>query len=198
MLKLHLGAFDCSIDGWVNTDITPHIWVSRIPGLAFALKLAGKMDEARYAQHRDGVFRQLRYVDLTRPLPFPGNSVSAVFSSHVFEHLFSDEVGRLIAEIHRVLAPGGVCRVVVPDLDKIVAGYDRERPEQFLLEIFEIGERKKIRTGHHTGFTGPHISRLFTECGFSAATICAYQQGDCPDVEKLDNRPESLFFEARK
>jgi hypothetical protein len=35
--KLHLGCFDQAYDGWVNADVTPHIFISRVPGLALIL-----------------------------------------------------------------------------------------------------------------------------------------------------------------
>src|SRR5208282_4395307 len=107
-IKLHLGAFDCSLDGWLNTDITPHIWISKIPFAANILYKVGLLPEERYLQHKNGVFSRLKYMDLTKPLPLPDESCVAVFSSHVLEHLFVDEVKRLLAEILRVLKHGGV------------------------------------------------------------------------------------------
>jgi ubiquinone/menaquinone biosynthesis C-methylase UbiE len=48
-------------------------------------------------------------------LPVPSNSVSAVFSTHVFQHFDSLEVGRQnFREIHRVLAPKGTFLIHVP------------------------------------------------------------------------------------
>src|SRR5437660_5420619 len=122
-VKLHLGAFHRGIPGWINTDITPHIWITRVPFAVALLKYFGKISEERWQQHRNGCFNNLKYMDLARPLPFPDGSVSAVFSSHVLEHLFSDQIERLVPEIYRVLVPGGVCRVVVPDLEQIVRLY---------------------------------------------------------------------------
>ncbi len=119
-IKLHLGASNCSVPGWVNTDITPHIWIAKIPFAASILRFLGPVTQERYEQHRRGAFKNLKHMDLTKPLPFADESVSAVFSSHVFEHLFFDEVDRLVGEIQRVLVPGGVCRVVVPDIEKIM------------------------------------------------------------------------------
>ncbi|MFZ5806625.1 MAG: methyltransferase domain-containing protein [Verrucomicrobiota bacterium] len=40
-----------------------------------------------------------------------------VFSEHVFEHFFLDDVIDLLKETHRVMRPNGVIRVVVPDAD---------------------------------------------------------------------------------
>jgi SAM-dependent methyltransferase len=45
-------------------------------------------------------------------IPLPDASVDVVFSSNVLEHVM--DLTRLYAEIHRVLAPGGICIHVVP------------------------------------------------------------------------------------
>jgi predicted SAM-dependent methyltransferase len=61
--------------------------------------------------------------DLRRPLPYPDNTFAAVYSSHVLEHLTPAQGKSLVREIHRVLAPGGVCRLAVPDLEQICKEY---------------------------------------------------------------------------
>ena len=61
--------------------------------------------------------------DLRRPLPFVSASCDAVYAAHVLEHLTPGEAGRLVAEIHRVLRPGGIARLVVPDLEGIARAY---------------------------------------------------------------------------
>ena len=198
LIRLHLGAFNCAIPGWVNTDITPHLWIARVPFAARVFHQLGKMTDARYREHLAGQFRTLKYLDLTKPLPYPNESVEAVFSSHVFEHLFFDEVEKLIREIHRVLIPSGICRVVVPDLEKIVRLFDPEHPSRFLEEIYEVGGRSGVKNAHHCGFTGRSLVKLFDAAGFTRADVTTYRRGLCPDIEKLDNRPESLFVEAIK
>ena len=61
--------------------------------------------------------------DITKGLPFADNALRAVYHSHVLEHLRPGDGERLMAECFRVLAPGGVLRVVVPDLEKIAELY---------------------------------------------------------------------------
>ena len=197
-MKLHLGAFNQSVDGWVNTDITPHIWISKIPFLASILFHISLMSTERYQEHKEKKFSRLKYLDLTKPLPYPTDSISAIFSSHVLEHLFIDEVELLIPEMYRVLKPGGVSRIVVPDLEKILALWDVEDPRPFLSGIFEISERGSVKNSHHCGFTGKFLSKLTSKAGFSRHSVEKYHEGKCPDIDKLDNRPESLFFEAIK
>jgi predicted SAM-dependent methyltransferase len=59
----------------------------------------------------------VRYVDLLRPLPFPASSVDSVYASHVWEHLYRKDAERVTREVWRVLKPGGVLRLAVPNLE---------------------------------------------------------------------------------
>lgn len=61
--------------------------------------------------------------DLSRPLPFAPNRAEMVYASHVLEHFSRSDGLRLLKECHRVLAPGGVIRIVVPDLEAIARNY---------------------------------------------------------------------------
>lgn len=62
-------------------------------------------------------------VDITRGLPFDAATCDAVYASHVLEHVAVGEARRFVAEIFRVLTPGGVVRLVVPDLEGIARAY---------------------------------------------------------------------------
>lgn len=63
-------------------------------------------------------------LDLRRHWPFPDSSVSYVYSEHVFEHFeIYGEVPRFLAEALRVLQPGGVFDVGVPDTEWPLRGY---------------------------------------------------------------------------
>jgi SAM-dependent methyltransferase len=64
--------------------------------------------------------------DISRGIPFPDASFSAVYLSHVLEH-FSQPAGLvLLRECHRVLRPSGIIRVVVPNLEIIAELYLQE------------------------------------------------------------------------
>jgi predicted SAM-dependent methyltransferase len=62
-------------------------------------------------------------VDLRQPLPFAAGAFTAAYASHVLEHLPPVGARALVLEIRRVLAPGGVVRLVVPDLEGIARAY---------------------------------------------------------------------------
>jgi SAM-dependent methyltransferase len=61
--------------------------------------------------------------DIREALPFASDTFDAVYHSHVLEHLTPQEGQRLMAECWRVLRPGGLLRVVIPDLETIATLY---------------------------------------------------------------------------
>jgi predicted SAM-dependent methyltransferase len=61
--------------------------------------------------------------DLRQPLPFAAGSFTAAYAAHVIEHLAPVEARRLVEEMRRILQPGGIVRIVVPDLEGIVRAY---------------------------------------------------------------------------
>jgi hypothetical protein len=61
--------------------------------------------------------------DLSRGIPLPDASCAVVYHSAVLEHLRRSDAAALLAECHRVLRPGGVLRVAVPDLEAICRLY---------------------------------------------------------------------------
>ncbi len=54
-----------------------------------------------------------------------GGSLGGVFAAHFLEHFAADEVARIVAEVARVLRPGGIFVAVVPNAGSLsVLGYD--------------------------------------------------------------------------
>lgn len=65
----------------------------------------------------------IRRIDLLKKLPFPNASYEFCYSSHVLEHMPRSKAPMFLREIQRILRPGGVVRIVVPDLEGIVRRY---------------------------------------------------------------------------
>ncbi len=61
--------------------------------------------------------------DIRKGLPFADNHFNVCYSSHVLEHLAPGEGERMLSEMWRVLSPGGVARVIVPDLELVTEDY---------------------------------------------------------------------------
>ena len=61
--------------------------------------------------------------DLSQGIPYPDNTFDFVYHSHVLEHFSKAKAVHFLQECYRVLQPGGVLRVVVPDLEQITRLY---------------------------------------------------------------------------
>jgi predicted SAM-dependent methyltransferase len=61
--------------------------------------------------------------DITRRLPFPDSYVGGVFTEHCLEHFSLDTALAILGEIHRVMRPRAVLRIVVPDGELYLRGY---------------------------------------------------------------------------
>jgi predicted SAM-dependent methyltransferase len=98
---------------------------------------------------------EVRRCDLRKGIPLPNSTCQAIYSSHVFEHLNWNSGLVLLRECYRVLADGGVVRIVVPDLEKIARDYvacmdrgaeiDPFLHEWLLLELYD--QTTRVRSG---------------------------------------------------
>lgn len=98
-VRVQLGCGEVIIPNWINVDL-------RVPK-AFQPAAA-----------------HLILADVSLGLPLRDTSVDVIYASHVWEHLGPfEESEYLVKECHRVLRPGGVLRVSVPDFRVIALHY---------------------------------------------------------------------------
>ena len=74
-----------------------------------------------FAKTGDGVIAH----NLLNGIPFEENRFDVVYHSHVLEHFPKDSAAKFIGECYRVLKPGGIIRIAVPDLEQIINNYTR-------------------------------------------------------------------------
>jgi predicted SAM-dependent methyltransferase len=67
--------------------------------------------------------------NLLNGFPYPDRQFDVVYHSQVLEHIPKDRAADFLGECLRVLKPGGVLRVVVPDLENIAVEYLRHLHE---------------------------------------------------------------------
>jgi len=61
--------------------------------------------------------------NLLRGVPFKDDTFDLVYHSHVLEHFSKEDGIHLIEECYRVLKPGGILRIAIPDLEQIARIY---------------------------------------------------------------------------
>jgi predicted SAM-dependent methyltransferase len=72
-----------------------------------------------YASPLDNVLK----MNILDGLNFSDNSFDVVYTAQFIEHLTLKEAEKILHEIHRVLKPGGVLRIVTPDLEELSRSY---------------------------------------------------------------------------
>lgn len=97
---------------------------------------------------------------------FPDNSADLIYASHAFEHISHRELIDVLLEWRRVLRPGGVLRLSVPDLDNLINIYNSENHEiQSILQPL-MGTQDYQYNFHYSVFNKSYLSDLFKKAGF--------------------------------
>jgi len=78
--------------------------------------------------------------DLRQGIPFSGGSFDVVYHSHILEHFPVEAAHGFLVECFRVLKPGGLIRVAVPDLEQIARLY---------LKSLELARQGDAAWQHH-------------------------------------------------
>jgi hypothetical protein len=65
----------------------------------------------------------VRQANFIHGVPLPEGAAGCVYHSHILEHLQPELGKKFLRECFRVLAPGGIVRVVVPDLEQSARDY---------------------------------------------------------------------------
>lgn len=145
-------------------------------------------------------------VDVTAGLCF--RPVAAVFAEHFLEHLALDEAIGFLAEVHRVLAPGGWLRLSTPNLEWVLATHFRPAgsapgADRGTLEL----NRAFYGWEHRFLWDRSFLERTLHACGFDDLEWPAY--GESPrawlrDLERHERSddfpglPHVLIVEARR
>ena len=64
-------------------------------------------------------------------MPFKNNTFNYLYSEHTLEHLEITKVKFFLKECWRILKPGGIFRVTVPDLELLATKYVEKDTDLF-------------------------------------------------------------------
>lgn len=188
-LLVNVGAGNSGKEGWVNVDGYPGEGVSCL-------------------------------ADVRKSLPFEDNSVRGIFTEHFFEHIdYVEEAPHFLRECWRVLQPGGVLRIVVPDLERYFRAY-AQGDWDLLAKIRPLdGESKDVHYGwhyntqmelinfvlrqgqqHKFGYDIPTIEFLLRKYGFTKVEKQEFGKSQMQElcIDAAKRASESLYIEAVK
>jgi len=152
--------------------------------------------------------------DLNHGIPAHDNSLDLVYHSHMLEHLSFQEGIDFIKECFRVLRPGGMMRLLVPDLEKWTKAY-------MVKDDFFLGEYRKCldgdihvtpaaifmgmlhNHGHKMGYDYETVHWVLQKAGFERIRRTLYSDSPMENIEYIEHRNplrvmESLCVECYK
>ena len=146
--------------------------------------------------------------DIQKGLPLADGEFDYVVSIHALPEIPFRGQAQVLAELRRVLRPGGVLRLGLPDMDKAIRAYTAKDVDYFLIpdEHAESLAGKMIAQLTWYGvsrcmFTVEFAGELLSRAGFRLIVPCRFRQtaSEFPGIVELDDRElESFFIEAIK
>jgi predicted SAM-dependent methyltransferase len=209
--RLNLGCGPVQPIGWINIDGSNRARLAGwLPWLDRSLQWLGVLPPTEFGPH-------IRVLNLFKPLPWAPNSVGGIYAGELWEHFEYADAERLTRDCHRVLRPGGVLRVTVPDAAQLWGKYMRlyehemakprsERSAAALLELMasffeDIATSPKwmLSWGHcHKWFFDQiQLIDMFERCGFREVERMRVGDSRIPGIDSVQ-RSDMLTVEGVK
>ena len=120
ILNLGCGSKTSDDPSVVNLDFSMYLVIKSNPVLS---RLSRPFLNDIRTRRLNGLSDSIVVHDLRKGIPYAADSVDAVYHSHFLEHLDRPHARSFLLEVLRVLKPGGIQRIVVPDLERLCADY---------------------------------------------------------------------------
>ena len=201
------------VKGAVNVDNSPSVFLGHHKIICAVLSSLGLLSEKN--KKFISIVREHNIIQgNAQALPFSEGSVDVLYTCHMAEHLYEEEFIKFLAEAERVLKPGGILRIAVPDLAVLVNTYNQDGDaDEFCkslhlshypkisglqwLNLLVFGDRSKHKWGYAarsmTRFIEEHTNLKVTELKAGETTI-NFPTG----INYREREEESLYVECVK
>jgi len=139
------------------------------------------------------------------------DSVDLIYACHVLEHFNRLKIKNVLLEWRRVLKPGGILRLAVPDFEKCGKLYTEGKVTLNEIHGLIMGGQTYLYNFHYTIFDFETLRNDLIEVGFKSENICKwnwrntehahiddFSQAYLPHMDKENGILMSLNVEAKK
>lgn len=211
MLRLNIGCGQSPTLGWINFDNSFAIrmrWVPFILLKHLTFLGASRIENIKWVKNN-----AVEYFDARKPIKFNDNSVDVIYTSHMLEHMSREDALVFLRNTYRILKPGGVLRISVPDLSILIKRYlDNHDGDAFMEEMMVAPPRlnsffdffKVLINGyrhHQWMYNEVSLKNALQEIGFSRLEKMDPGEThikDPGDLNLYERSGNSLYIEAIK
>ena len=213
--NINVGCGMSPTKGWKNFDNSWSIRLASKPIVVSMLKALGglKSTQLEYIEFARERNIHIHWADASKHLPLADNSVDNLYSSHMLEHLDRQKAQSFLKEAKRVIKPGGIIRIVVPDLRLLVDDYIKNGDaNEFMIKLKMykvmpgslIEKLKYLFVGdrhHQWNYDADSLSSLLKISGFENTSVLKVGSTTISHPGSLDlyeRAEQSLYIEAKK
>ena len=173
-VRVHIGSGAVYLFDYINVDVpSPRTFLAEFrPDL---LEKLGTTEDAYYARHSDKTISSLRIGPLDQEyvcdrygdfhhIPVVG-PVDEILTRHSFEHLSAREARTSLDIMHKIMRPGGILRIDVPDHEETMRLFASTGDKFYIRHL--LGPRRGDDGGYHVmSYDPPGLTLLVESCGF--------------------------------
>jgi predicted SAM-dependent methyltransferase len=159
-------------------------------------------------------------LDIANGIGFPDRRFDGIFTEHCLEHVSFQQCVRVIEDFFRVLVPGGILRIIVPDGELYLDLYHSwKRGDRTSFPYVDPQGRRDYEEDSRYGFTPmmavnrifrgyehrfawdfETLQRVLSHAGFNEIRRVVFREGNDPMllIDSEVRRPQSLYVESRR
>ena len=134
-MRINVGCGETPTKGWRNFDNSLSLRISKI---AFLPEVLYKLKFVEEPQYKFILFcrsHQIEYGDVIKGLPIAASAIEVLYASHLIEHFDRIDASKFLKESRRLLYPGGIIRLVTPDLSRLIEDHIKTKDtDRFILD----------------------------------------------------------------
>lgn len=198
------------LPGAINIDNSPSV---RIAKHKLLRKLIRPFMNKSQSEYLDFAIRNNIIQGDAKSLPCMDNSIDVIYTSHMIEHLDLPTMNTFVSECHRCLKPGGILRIVTPDLDILFDHYLKtkdaidfaQRSTFYRSSGRQLKERLRVAISgdreHKIIYNKETLSDYLVKHNFVNVECLPAGQTNIPFETGIDlywREKDSIYVEARK
>jgi hypothetical protein len=210
LMRINVGCGTSPTPDWTNFD---NSWTVRLAPYPHSKRVLGLLAPSSIRFAEIASQKKIRWADAVRRIPVPDSVARVLYSSHMLEHLDPEEAKGFLKEARRVLIPGGVLRLAVPDLSLLARRYAADGDADAFVNATLLADakprtlRERLKRAwiggrhHYWMYDGKSLAYLLVRHGFHDAQVMSPGATMIPNPGNLDLHErvdESVYVEAKR